>query len=138
MENFEVGKCWLKFVLQNIYPWKIFTPEKYSPLKRFPPKIYSPLWKIHLWKVYTSEKIFTLEFGMIMQVAAKLESYWKAAEKKATNHEWLTSVVPLEKIFTPKNSPLKEITSEKYSPLKNIQPLKKYLPWKYSPIKNIQ
>ena len=72
------------------------------------------------------------------QVAAKLESCWKAAEKKATNHEWLTSVVPLEKIFTPKNSPLKEITSEKYSPLKNIFPLKNIHPLKkYSPLKNI-
>ena len=44
------------FILQNIYPWKIFTPKNVPPKNIFTPVKDSPLKGIHLWKIFIAEK----------------------------------------------------------------------------------
>ena len=45
---------------KNIYPWKIFTPEKYST-PMFTPEKYSLPENIHPWKIFTLEKYLPLK-----------------------------------------------------------------------------
>ena len=54
------------------------------------------------------------------QLAAKLESCWKAAGKKATNLEWPTSVMPQKYLLLKDIHLWKIFDLEKYLPLKSI------------------
>ena len=50
------------FILQNIYPWKIFTPKNVPPKNIFTPVKDSPLKSIHLWKIFIAKKYSPLTY----------------------------------------------------------------------------